>query len=212
MYRKTTLVFLIILSLTVVSCMEIGTQVVDWMNLEEGETHISGKYHILEEDGARVFLPESFDRYSLAEYQEVLRKKLPPAQASAQITSINKKMQMDGKMYIYFDELSGATFLVYSLPYTELSKSDARQALGIMRIQNENALAPGTSYEKVTAKYVGYPTNYIFKSVYRIASEEDDFQYFNSVYFVTRQGKTFGFQLTTGVGVFFDPYIEKLDL
>lgn len=199
---------------TLFSCLEVGKQVVDWMELQEGnvEPEIKGLYHILEEDGVRVFLPESFKRYAMAEYQQTLKTKLPKEEADVQINNINQKALMEGELYIYFDIESGSTCLVFSMPYMEISKRDAQIFLGMMRTQTENLLDTTATYEKITAKYVGYPKNCIFKSVYKISSEAKDFEYYNALYFVTRKTKTIAFQLITPVGVYFDPFIEKLEM
>lgn len=205
------IIFLFVLT-TAVSCLEVGQRVVDWMALEEGDVEVDGKYHILEEDGIRVFLPTNFKRYSLAEYQQTLKAKLSKEEADIQIQNINQKAQLEGELYIYFEEVSGSTCLVFGMPYTEMRKSDAQLFLGMMRTQVEKYLDATSKYEKITAKYVGYPNQYIFKSVYKISSEEKNFEYYNALYFVTRKGKTIAFQIITPVGVYFDPFIEKIEM
>lgn len=197
---------------TLVSCMEVGQKVVDWMSLEEGDIEVDGNYHILEEDGVRVFLPANFQRYSLADYQQTLKKRLSKEEADVQIKNINQKAELEGELYIYYEEESGSTCLVFGMPYTEMKKSDAQLFLGMMRTQVQKYLEGDSNYEKITAKYVGYPTQYIFKSVYRISSEEKNFEYYNALYFVTRKNKTIAFQLITPIGVYFDPFIEKIEM
>lgn len=203
-----------LLATTLVSCFEMGKQVVDWIELKEDNTEITlnGKYHFLEEDGVRIFLPLNFKRYALAEYQQTLKEKLPEEEANTQIQNINQKASLEGELYIYFDETSGSTCLVFGIPYMEISKKDAQLFLGMMRVQTEKLLDATATYEKITAKYVGYPKHYTFKSVYKIASEAKNFEYYNTLYFITRNGKTIAFQLITPMGVYFDPFIEKLEL
>lgn len=215
MFKKSAFFLLaVLLATTLFSCLEVGKQVVNWMELKEGnpELELKGEYHFLEEDGARVFLPLSFERYSMAEYQQTLKEKLSEEEANAQIVNINQKASLDGELYIYFDKESGSTCLVFGIPYMEISKKDAQLFLGMMRTQTENLLDASSSYEKITAKYVGYPKNCIFKSVYKISSEAKNFEYYNALYFITRNGKTIAYQLITPVGVYFDPFIEKLEI
>lgn len=206
--------FSALLATTLFSCFEMGRQVVDWIELKEGNAEIAlkGEYHFLEEDGARVFLPLGFKRYAMAEYQQILKERLAEEEALAQIQNINQKASMDGELYIYFDETSGSTCLVFGIPYMEISKKDAQLFLGMMRIQTEKLLDTTATYEKITAKYVGFPKNHTFKSVYKIASKAKEFEYYNALYFITRNRKTIAFQLITPVGVYFDPFIEKLEL
>ncbi|HLU80583.1 MAG TPA: hypothetical protein VK010_00785 [Flavobacteriaceae bacterium] len=213
-FKKTFFIVFLLVSTLFVSCLEVGSQVVDWMALQDGneEYEVEGEYHILEEDGTRVFLPLSFKRYSMAEYQQALKTKLPKEEADAQIKNINQKAQMEGELYIYFDIESGSTCLVFGMPYMEISKRDAQQFLGMLRMQTETYLDAGSTYEKITAKYVGIPTNCIFKSVYKISSEKQEYEYYNSLYFISRKNKTIAFQLITPVGVYFDPFIEKLEI
>ena len=213
-FKKTFFIVFLLVSTLFVSCLEVGSQVVDWMALQDGneEYEVEGEYHILEEDGTRVFLPLSFKRYSMAEYQQALKTKLPKEEADAQIKNINQKAQMEGELYIYFDIESGSTCLVFGMPYMEISKRDAQQFLGMLRTQTETYLDAGSTYEKITAKYVGIPTNCIFKSVYKISSEKQEYEYYNALYFVSRKSKTIAFQLITPVGVYFDPFIEKLEI
>lgn len=212
--RLTFYLFTVLIATTLFSCFEVGKQVVDWMELKDDNTEVElkGEYHFLEENGVRIFLPLSFKRYSMAEYQQTLRTKLPEEEANAQIKNINHKANLDGELYIYFDEESGSTCLVFGMPYMEISKRDAQLFLGMMRTQTENLLDSSSSYEKITAKYVGYPKNCIFKSVYKISSEAKNFEYYNALYFISRNSKTIAYQLITPVGVYFDPFIEKLEI
>ncbi|HBC05927.1 MAG TPA: hypothetical protein PKH16_11295 [Aequorivita sp.] len=212
--RLTFYLFTVLIATTLFSCFEVGKQVVDWMELKDDNTEVElkGEYHFLEENGVRIFLPLSFKRYSMAEYQQTLKTKLPEEEANAQIKNINHKANLDGELYIYFDEESGSTCLVFGMPYMEISKRDAQLFLGMMRTQTENLLDSSSSYEKITAKYVGYPKNCIFKSVYKISSEAKNFEYYNALYFISRNSKTIAYQLITPVGVYFDPFIEKLEI
>jgi|GEM_PF-990814 hypothetical protein len=212
--RLTFYLFTVLIATTLFSCFEVGKQVVDWMELKDDNTEVElkGEYHFLEENGVRIFLPLSFKRYSMAEYQQTLKTKLPEEEANVQIKNINHKANLDGELYIYFDEESGSTCLVFGMPYMEISKRDAQLFLGMMRTQTENLLDSSSSYEKITAKYVGYPKNCIFKSVYKISSEAKNFEYYNALYFISRNSKTIAYQLITPVGVYFDPFIEKLEI
>lgn len=212
--RLTFYLFTVLIATTLFSCFEVGKQVVDWMELKDDNTEVElkGEYHFLEENGVRIFLPLSFKRYSMAEYQQTLKTKLPEEEANAQIKNINHKANLDGELYIYFDEESGSTCLVFGMPYMEISKRDAQLFLGMMRTQTENLLDSSSSYEKITARYVGYPKNCIFKSVYKISSEAKNFEYYNALYFISRNSKTIAYQLITPVGVYFDPFIEKLEI
>ena len=117
--RLTFYLFTVLIATTLFSCFEVGKQVVDWMELKDDNTEVElkGEYHFLEENGVRIFLPLSFKRYSMAEYQQTLKTKLPEEEANAQIKNINHKANLDGELYIYFDEESGSTCLVFGMPY-----------------------------------------------------------------------------------------------
>ena len=106
----------LLLASTVFSCMGVGQKVVDWMSVAEGDVKVEGEYHFLEEDGVRVFLPLSFKRYSMAEYQQTLKSKLPKAEADAQINNILTKKQIWTGSCTYILMKNRAP-LVWSMPF-----------------------------------------------------------------------------------------------
>lgn len=182
------------------------------MSLEDGDVQVEGEYHILEEDGARIFLPKVFKRYSMAEYQQVLKKLLSEADYKLNLAQLDQKRSLAGNLYIYFDEESRSTCSVNATTFTPLTKEDAKQLLGYMRIGNERKLSFDEEYTKVTAKYSGIPENYTFKSVYRIYNNKTKLEYFTSLYIVTRNNKTVMYHLLTGAPVYFDPFVNKIEL
>ena len=71
------------------------------------------------------------------------------------------------------------------------------------------ALKKNIEIEKVTAKYSGDKTKYVFKSVYKLTDLETNTEWYNSSYIVTSNLKTVFIQLVTSFEADFDQYILK---
>lgn len=210
--RFTPYIICLLLSTSLLSCLEIGNQIVDWTLAEEGDMVFEGEYHILEEDGIRIFLPEVFERYSMAEYQQVVKKLLSEGDYNKYLGELELKRNAGGQLYIYFDDESRSTLTVNTTKFEPMSKNDAQQLLGYIRIGNEKELAVDEEFTKVSAKYLGIPEDYVFKSVHKIHSPKTDTEYFTSVYIVSRNNKTVIYHLLTGSDVYFDPFVEKIEV
>lgn len=206
------IVAVVVLMITLFSCNDITKEVQNWMEVNETQD-VVGNYHYLENDGTKVFLPNVFNRYSSAEYENVLESVLEKKDLDTELKRLKTLRELEGNFYIYYDKLSRSTFTVNTMPYMPLYKHDAQMLLGIMRQSNEK-MFQGSDYEfeKVKASYSSTNKLQVFKGVFKIHNKKTKLDVYESNYFVSSDGKTFFIKLTTGGNVDFDPYFKKFIL
>ncbi|MDT0557231.1 hypothetical protein RM697_01140 [Ichthyenterobacterium sp. W332] len=209
-YIKLTVTLSVLL--IIMSCKDISTEVKSWVDVDE-TSEVLGSYHILENDGIKVFLPEVFKRYSTAEYENVLDSLVSKKDFETEINRLKTLRELKGNFYIYFDDVTRSTFTVNTLPFMPLQKEDAQMLLGIVRQSNETMLK-GTNlkFEKLKASYSSTTKLQVFKGVFKISNPKDNTETYQSNYFVSTDSKTFFIKLTTGYEVDFDPYFKKFIL
>lgn len=209
MFKVKNTIVLGLCGLCLVSCMQMGSEVVNWMEVTNSDEAF-GTYHFLEQNGAEVYLPDEFQPYSIVNYQKVLDSVLSEEAFMNETRRINSLQEMDGGLYLFFDKTTGSTCTVNTMPYSPMTRQDAKYLLGMIRMNNERALedTPYT-FEKLSAKYNGHPEKYVFKSLNKISDATDNFKWFNSTFIVTANNKTILLQLSTPFEAYFSPFIEK---
>ena len=207
MHKNRFKISFFIIALLCASCVQVGKEMVSWVDAEETE-QVFGAYHFLDANGTEIYLPEDFEKYSIASYQKVINKLAAEDQVNNEFNRLNNLNKMKGDFYIFFDEKTNATCTVNTMPYTPLSKREAQQFLGIMRLNAEKSVRnKNISFKKITARYSGTPENCIFKSIYK--AEGEKLETFTSSYFITSNNKTIFLQLSTPFEAYFDPFIKK---
>ena len=206
--KKTILLFIIAFNFLFTSCLQVGKEVVDWMDAKNTDEAF-GTYHYLDGNNSEVYLPEEFKKYSISKYQKILDSLIPKDQLNFEFDRLNNLNDMKGEFYIFFDKSTNSTCTLNTMPYIPITKREAQQFLGLMRINSEKATR-GTdiNFNKITAKYTGTPDNCIFKSVYKTESEKVNF--YTSTFFITSNNKTLFIQLSTPFEAYFDPFIKKI--
>lgn len=204
---KYSIVLLITVILT--ACVDVAREAVLWTEVEADEEP-PGTYHLLEEDGTKIFLPKEFSRYSVSDFQKVLDSVLDGKEYESEINRINKLKDARGSFYIYFDDESRSSITISTVEYTQIEKDEAQMLLGMIRSNLDyEALQKNIKIEKVTAKYSGMKSKYVFKAIYKLTDVETNRSWYNSSYIVTSNLKTVFIQLVTGFEADFDPYILK---
>ena len=205
-------VFFLVSSLGFLSCISWTEEVAQWVNVETVD-EVSGKYHFLEDNGINIYLPGDFKRYSLLEYQQLLDSLATKEEYTFQVNRLNSISDMEGKLYLFYDTYSTATLLVNSMPYTPISKEEAQMFLGMLRMNHE-AMTRDAKLDitRLTAKYVGGPTQHVFNCIHQIDNKQQDLTWYTSTYIVTSNQKTAFIQLTTPFEVNFNPFIDKMTM
>ena len=206
---KIKYILLVTITLVLTACVDKALEAVVWTEIEADEEP-PGTYHLLEEDGTKIFLPHDFTRYSVSKFQKVLDSVLDGQEYESEIKRINKLKDARGSFYIYFDDQSRSSLTVSTVEYMQIEQEEAQTLLGMIRSHLDyEALKKNIEIEKVTAKYSGDKTKYVFKSVYKLTDLETNTEWYNSSYIITSNLKTVFIQLVTSFEADFDPYILK---
>lgn len=211
--RKSIVLIFIIICFTLNSCLEVAKEISNWTQIDDIET-VEGTTHYLDEDGIKLFLPTSFHRFSTIEYMALLDSLIVDhKELDIERSRIRHMREMDGNHYIYFDNIINATYTLNTIPYTPISRQDAKFILGIMR-QNQEATSSQTDldYTKITAKHNDNGNTQIFKAIFKIENKKLQQEAFQHAYFISSNKKTVLINLMAPFEVHFDPYLEKLIL
>ena len=194
------------------SCSQLEKETQSWF-ANENMTSISGNHHFLSDKGIKVFLPEDFKKYSLVEYQNLLKKSTKKKTYEYEIERLTMLRKMEGSFYIFFDEHSGSTFTVNTVEHFKFSRDDASQLLGYIKLTNEQEEhKKHLNFKKLTAKYTGNTRQQIFKSIHKIEDLKSKTEGYNTAYIISSNDKTVIMQLLTPTQVDFDAYIQKLKM
>lgn len=210
-FKKSIVICLIALMLT--SCVEVAKEITNWTEIENIDT-IDGKTHYLGDDGIKLFLPKSFKKYSSIAYLSLLDS-LDTNNKDLEIERSRMKLmrELQGNLYIYFDNSVNATYTLNSIPYAPITRQDAKYLLGIIR-QNQEELSEKTDldYTKITAKHNDNGKTQIFKAIFKIENQKLAQQAFQHAYFISSNKKTVFINLMAPFEVDFDPFLEKMIL
>lgn len=201
-----------LLFLTLASCLSLAKDVKSWMEVSNIED-VNGKHHFLPDNGIKIYLPESFIKYSTAEYQHVLDSLATKEDYKLELKRLQFLREMEGNFYIFFDEETRSTYTINTLPYKPIHKGDAQYILGMISMNNRKlSRITDLEFTKVTAKYNENSSTQIFKAIHKIENTKKKLTSFNSSYIVSSNNKTIYIQLLTGFDVNFDPFLQKMIL
>jgi hypothetical protein len=195
------------------SCIEVAKEITNWTEIENIDT-IDGETHYLGDDGIKLFLPKSFKKYSSVAYLSLLDS-LVTNNKDLEIERSRMKFmrELQGNLYIYFDNSINATYTLNSIPYAPITRQDAKYLLGLIR-QNQEELSAQTdlNYTKITAKHNDNGNTQIFKAIFKIENQKLKQQTFQHAYFISSNKKTVLINLMAPFQVDFDPFLEKMIL
>lgn len=211
--RKSIVVFCAVFCMLFYSCFEVVKEITDWTQIEDIET-FDGNTHYLDDDGIKVFLPKSFKKYATIEYLKLLDSLIiDNKDLEIERNRIKYMREMEGNHYIFFDKTVNATYTVNAVPYTPITRQDAKFLLGMIRQnQEEFSLQSGLDYSKVTAKHNDNGTTQIFKAIFKIEDKKKQQQVFQHAYFISSNKKTVLINLMAPFEIYFDPFIKKMIL
>lgn len=200
----------LVIIITLISCAQLEKDTNNSFKTED-DINISGKYHFLSDKGIKVFLPKTYDKLTLVEYQNLLKK--DKKNSEFKIERLKTLKKMEGSFYIFFDTSSQSTFTVNTVPHFEFDKEDANQLLSYIKLTNESeADKKDRKLTKITAKYTGSTRQQIFKSIHKIENVKSKTESYNTAYIISSNDKTVIMQLLTPTQVEFDSYIQKLKM
>lgn len=206
------LVLLCFWCLSITSCITMTTEVKDWVKAENIED-VKGKYHFLTEDGVKIYLPDTFKKYSSYEYLELLDSVATKKSYAFESRAIESLKDLDGNFYIFFDKDYGITYTINTLPYFPFTRSDAGQLLGIIRRNNEKITRrEKIEFTKISAKYTGNKKQQIFRSIYKVDHPNTALSLYSTAYIISSNNKTVMVKLSSAFDINFDPFIQKMIL
>ncbi|WP_151894026.1 hypothetical protein [Patiriisocius marinistellae] len=172
---------------------------------------LDGTYEFLEDNGVKVFIPNGFERISLATFTSFAKENKKNKQAQYTLRYINELKQKKGNVYIFLNKETGATVITNTMEFMSFNKEDAQQLLGMMTMNNDR-VAEDTKleYKKMTAKYNHMEGHDIFKSVYQVDdTSRKGKSWYNNSYIMTANGKTIYIQLASETDINYDPFVLK---
>lgn len=211
--RKTIFLIFGIFILFLTSCFEVAKEIQDWTQVNTSD-QLLGKQHFLDNDGIKVFLPESFKPYNAVEYTALIDSLVVNNEdLEIERARLRNIREMEGNYYIFFDSTANSSYTINTIPYTPITRQDAKYLLGIIR-QNQEEMSSVTDldYTKITAKHNNNGETQIFKAIFKIEDRKIHHQAYQHVYFVSSNKKTALINLTTPFDVNFDPFLEKMIL
>lgn len=211
--KKTIILFLGIFLLFLTSCFEVAKEIQDWTQVNTSD-QLLGKQYFLDDDGIKVFLPESFKQYNTVEYSALIDSLVVNNEdLEIEHARLRNMRKMEGNHYIFFDSTANSSYTINTIPHTPITRQDAKYLLGIIR-QNQDQLSELTNldYSKITAKHNNNGNTQVFKAIYKVEDRKLHYQAFQHVYFVSSNQKTVLINLTTPFEVNFDPFLEKMIL
>lgn len=210
MTKFKTYLFISLLFMSFISCLNVVSNVKNWIEIQNIE-EIPGKYHFLSDDGIKIYLPDVFKKYSTIDYLKLLDSISSEKDYAFESRTIESLRDFEGNFYIYFDELSGVTYTINTIPYFPFSKRDASQLLGIIRLNNGKvAKKQNINFNKITAKYKGNKKQQIFKSIFKVDYPEKEMLLYSTAYIISSNGKTVMIKLSSIYDIDFDPFIQKM--
>ncbi|AXP81437.1 hypothetical protein CJ739_2363 [Mariniflexile rhizosphaerae] len=214
MNRNSFILFLVFsfLSLCNTSCLSIAKDVKSWIEVSDIED-VRGKYHFLTEDQIKIYLPDTFKKYSRAGYEKLLDSLASKKNYELEIKRLEFLRNMEGNFHIFFDEETRSTYTINTMPYMPMHKGDAQYILGMISMNNDKiSRTTDLEFTKITAKYSANACTQIFKAIHKIENKKKQLTSFNSSYIVSANSKTIYIQLLTGFDVNFDPFLQKMIL
>ncbi len=208
--KKSIVAFLAIFALFYTSCKDVEKELSSWTTTENVSS-VEGNTHYLNDDGIKIVLPESFERFSAAEYEKTINEVLPKKDRKPELDRLRTLRNMDGNFYIFFDKESYSTYTANAIPYNPISRKDATNLLALIRENQEKATENRkVKISKVTAKYNDSGLAQVFKAIFKIEDLKSDRESYQTAYFISSNDKTVLIQLSTPIQVDFDPYLEKM--
>jgi hypothetical protein len=212
-FRKTIVLIIGVFSLCLTSCLEVANEITDWTQFEDIDA-IESTAHYLGDDGIKLFLPNTFKRYTTIKYLSLLDSLVTDNKdLEIERTRIKYMREMEGNHYIFFDKNINATYNLNSIPYQPISRQDAKFILGIVRqSQRDLEMQSDLTYEKITAKHNDNGSTQVFKAIFKIENKKLNQQMFQHAYFISSNKKTVLINLLAPFEVNFDPFLEKMIL
>ncbi len=198
---------------TFTGCQELVRQIPNWPVAENIE-EIPGTYFDLEDDGIRTYLPQSFKRYNIEQYREVVQSSADSVLLAREIKLLeNMRDDRSSNFYLFFDKKNSSSYILNTFPYSDFSRQDAQLLLGLIRKRREVQKNSRLKYEKRAAYYKETADVKYFKAVYKISNTKNNGDAFQQIYRMsTAARKTFQIILTTPFEVNFDPFVRKMKL
>lgn len=209
--RTLKIIFLLALLVSFYACKQVVDAAQNWTTADES-TKVEGKYHTLEDDNLRIFLPKGFERKSIQQYSEAIDSIATDKKAKNQmIKNLQATKDMSkGNFYLFYNAEFMSEYYLMTTPYFDFNRQDAKSILGMITQVHNVPTNVTTNFEKIHASFRATDDVKIFKAIYKVHNVEVNKFFYKSYYVLsTSTKKTMQIVLTTPFEVDFDPFIAK---
>jgi len=199
----------------IISCKEAVQTATSLAKVSEKPVLVAdeGRYFTLDKDAVSIYLPETFKKYSISEYEYEVKKLNDSINDPFVSLFINLRDNVKGNFYLLYDKENYSFCAVNTLQYFDFGRQDAKYMLAMIRKSQQDSSGPDIFFEKITAKYSATDDVKIFKSVFKISNfDETRFNYRHIYIMSTKKNQTFQFIFNTPFEIDFDPFIRRMKI
>ncbi len=194
--------FLLIIILSLYACQEKKVK-------QNKKSIVEGKYIQLENEFLKIFVPKSFNKYTLNEYKNDILEIEDSLVRADELLKFNQLKFSKGDVYLIKEENGTSEILVKEMDYFPFTKKESGMLLAMLSNScNEFASSSGAKCKKRDAGFSDNSKTKVFKAVYEL--DYKTHKAYNSYYAITSKSKTYMIRVFTIYPLNFDHYIEKL--
>ncbi|MAW95047.1 MULTISPECIES: hypothetical protein [unclassified Leeuwenhoekiella] len=204
-----------VLIVLIVSCKEAVQTATSLAKVPEEPVLVAdqGSYFTLDKDAVSIYLPDTFEKYSISEYEYEVKKINDSIDDPFVSLFTNLRDNLKGKFYLLYDKDNYSFCAVNSIPYFDFKRQDAKYMLAMIRKNQQDASGPDLFFEKQTAKYSATDDVKIFKAVFKLSNFDETLVNYRHIYLIsTRNNQTFQFIFNTPFEADFDPFIRRMKI
>ena len=204
-----------VLIVLLVSCKEVVQSATSLSKAPEQPELVAeqGSYFSLDKDAVSIYLPNTFEKYSISQYEYEAKQLNDSITDPFVALFTNLRDNLKGNFYLLYDKENYSFCAVNSIPYFDFKRQDAKYMLAMIRKNQQDASGPDLFFEKQTAKYSATDDVKIFKAVFKLSNFEETLMNYRHIYLIsTRNKQTFQFIFNTPFEADFDPFIRRMKI
>ncbi|MCO6175561.1 hypothetical protein NHF50_10960 [Flavobacterium sp. NRK F10] len=205
---------LFFLFLSLISCQQVIEETSKIVS-EQAKPKLKGKYHSLQKENVKIFLPEGFKYITHEEYKNVLKQIGDSTLYNAEVQRLDNIKINDKKLYIFEYPESASTLNVLVEKYLPFNKEDGKYLLGIISTMQKNTYnIKDLNTELKEARVMGNKNLKIFKAIYKFTNPSfpASQKFFRHYYLISYNKKTLFLNMESTQLIDFDPYLRKIKM
>lgn len=177
---------------------------------KKSRNDVPGDYFTLADDHIKLFLPAYFREFSELEYAALLDQLPDSEEKEMELKRFNYLKFSKGNIY-YFKDVASSTLISLKMgQFLPFTREESAYLLGVL---SNSCSAYGNALnlncEKLSAGYSDTKRTKVFKANFKLTNGQD-FESFNTVYFVSSNYKTFAINIFSNTNKNYNSFIEKL--